>query len=90
MVYNQNLFMGLQWAEYEVYVALGDGVVFSLDYKMFQGVTPLKDTYIIHTHAREVKRKVVKRMSRRISKFKTAVYNFKIWSVIIDFDDCSV
>ena len=90
MVYDQNLLMGLQRAEYKLYIALGDGVVFSLDYKMFQGVTPIKDTYIIHAHTREVNKKVVKRMSRRISKFKTAIYNFKIWSVIIDFNDCSV
>lgn len=90
MVYDQNLLMGLQRAEYKLYIALGDGVVFSLDYKMFQGVTPIKDTCIIHTRTREVNKKVVKRMSRRISKFKTAIYNFKIWSVIIDFNDCSV
>ena len=90
MVYDQNLLMSLQRAEYEVNIALGDGVIFTLDYKMFQGVTPLKDTYIIHAHMREVNKKVVKRMSRRISKFKTAVYDFKIWSVIVDFDDCSV
>jgi len=51
MVYDQNLFMGLQRAEYKLYIALGDGVVFSLDYKMFQGVTPIKDTCIIHTGA---------------------------------------
>jgi len=51
VVYDQNLLMGLQRAEYKLYIALGDGVVFSLDYKMFQGVTPIKDTYIIHASA---------------------------------------
>jgi len=51
MVYDQNLLVSLQRAEYKLYIALGDGVVFSLDYKMFQGVTPIKDTYIIHTGA---------------------------------------
>jgi len=51
MVYDQNPLVSLQRAEYKLYIALGDGVVFSLDYKMFQGVTPIKDTYIIHTGA---------------------------------------
>jgi hypothetical protein len=51
VVYDQNLLMGLQRAEYKLYIALGDGVIFTLDYKMFQGATPIKDTYIIHASA---------------------------------------
>ncbi len=66
MVYHQNLLMGFYGAEYEVNIALGDGVVFALDYKMLQGVSPIKDTYIIHAHMREVNKKVVKKLSRQI------------------------
>jgi hypothetical protein len=59
MVYHHNILVGLYRAEYEVYIALLDSMVFSLDYKMLHGLAP-KYTVIIHVRSGPVYTKVVK------------------------------